>query len=80
MAGGVLAGARMPCQAMASKPGYPLSATVGTSGATGERCVLVTASARSVPAWICGSTLTGSPNTTVTCSPTRSATASAVPR
>src|SRR5262245_41139840 len=49
MAGGVFAGARMPCQATASKPGKPLSATVGTSGATAERLRLVTASARRLP-------------------------------
>ena len=48
--------------------------------ATAERCVLVTASPRKVPACRCGSTLTGSLNTMVTCPPIRSATASAVPR
>ncbi len=67
IAGGVPAGARMPCQAIASKPGYPLSAMVGRSGATGERSLLVTASAVSVPARTCASAETGSANTTCTC-------------
>ena len=50
MAGGVLAGARIPCQAMASKPGEPLSEIVGTAGATGERSLLVTPSQDSL--WV----------------------------
>jgi hypothetical protein len=41
----------MPCQVSASKPGI-VSATVGTSGNTGERFALVTASARTLPALI----------------------------
>ena len=43
-AGGVPAGARMPNQPVTSKPGMPCSATVGTSGSTLERALVVTAS------------------------------------
>ena len=49
MGAGVFAGAKMPNQTIASKPGKPCSATVGTSGRSGERFELVTASARSLP-------------------------------
>ena len=36
-AGGVPAGAAMPCHCAVSKPGTAASATVGTSGSSGER-------------------------------------------
>ncbi len=39
-----------------SKPLSPASSSVGTSGSTDERFAVVTASARSLPAWMCGST------------------------
>ena len=40
-----------------SKPGTPASAIVGRSGASFERCAVVTASARSLPAFTCGMAL-----------------------
>src|SRR4029453_15257097 len=49
------AGASTPNHDEASKPGNPASATVGTSGSAGARVLEVTASARSLPALICGS-------------------------
>ncbi len=42
-------------QALISKSFSPASIIVGTSGASGERLALVTASARSLPALTCGS-------------------------
>src|SRR3954452_4891308 len=45
----VPAGAKKANQLLMSKPGTPASAIVGISGADGERWVLVTASARSLP-------------------------------
>jgi len=53
ISGAVLAGARMPCQPTASKPGQPLSDIVGTVGTTAERSLLVTASAINVPDLTC---------------------------
>jgi hypothetical protein len=55
MAAGVPAGARTPNHDYASYPGSPASAIVGTSGSAGARARDVTASARSLPALICGS-------------------------
>jgi hypothetical protein len=46
-------GAKKPNHEPASKPGKPRSATVGTSGMERERLTLVTAMARSLPAWMC---------------------------
>ena len=51
---GVAAGARIPNHATVSYPGNPDSATVGTSGNRGERLRVVTASARSLPAFTKG--------------------------
>ncbi|MNC94296.1 hypothetical protein D3C83_111130 [compost metagenome] len=48
-AGGVPAGATSPNHPRFSKPGT-VSATAGTFGSCGERCLLVTASARILPA------------------------------
>ncbi|MNV94695.1 hypothetical protein D3C71_1895130 [compost metagenome] len=50
---GVPLGAKMPNHEPASNPGKPFSATAGTSGSERERLALVTASARSLPAWMC---------------------------
>src|ERR1700719_3992597 len=47
----VPAGAMRPSQMVASKPGTPASAMVGTSGSTFERVVAVVPSARTWPAW-----------------------------
>ncbi len=49
------AGARMPYHCVESKPGTAASAIVGNSGTIGERFAPVTASARTLPARICGS-------------------------
>src|SRR5258706_7007133 len=46
---GVPAGARMPNHELASKPGRPDSAIVGTSGSAGARLSEVTATARTLP-------------------------------
>src|SRR6202035_382918 len=51
---GVPAGAMMPSQMVASKPGTPASAMVGTSGSTLERVVAEVPSARTWPAWAFG--------------------------
>src|SRR5207249_8824468 len=48
---GVAAGATSANQVAASKPGSAASATVGISSAVAARCALVTASARSEPAF-----------------------------
>ena len=52
--GGVPAGANRANQPLASRPGKPDSSTVGTSGSSGRRLRLVTASPRSMPDWTCG--------------------------
>src|SRR4029077_5072067 len=49
ISGGVLAGTNSAYQADTSKPGIPDSAMVGSSGAVGKRCAVVTASPRSCP-------------------------------
>src|SRR5262249_44779424 len=59
---GLPAGAAIPYQPVTSKPGRPLSATVGTSGASCERLVEGTASARSLPEAARGVALTAGPN------------------
>src|SRR5262249_41127178 len=46
------AGATSACQVVASKPGKPDSAMVGTSGNTAVRLSVVIASARIVPLWM----------------------------
>ena len=51
--GGVAAGIRRPYQLPASYPAMPASIIVGTFGAIAERCLPVTASARSLPACTC---------------------------
>ena len=48
---GVLAGANMAWIAVDSYPGSPVSATVGTPGYNADGCALVTANARSLPAF-----------------------------
>src|SRR5256885_13087910 len=49
MAAGVFAGTITPCQAPASKPDMPLSASVGASGKLGRRLEELTASSLSRP-------------------------------
>lgn len=56
VSGGVPAGASTPNQVPMSKPFKPASSSVGTSGSAPERLPVVTASARSLPALMCGST------------------------
>src|SRR5438128_378921 len=62
IAAGVPAGARIPYHEPASYPGSPDSASVGTSGSNAERFFPVTASARSLPALMCGRIATMVPN------------------
>src|SRR4051812_47666482 len=47
------AGAKNAVQVRSSKPEKPCSFTLGTSGSAGERCALVTAMARTRPAFTC---------------------------
>ena len=53
---GVFDGATRPCQVVASKPLSPSSSMVASSGNTAVRLIGVTASARTWPAWMCGTT------------------------
>jgi hypothetical protein len=62
-----------------SKSGSPASIIVGTSGASGERLGLVTASARSAPDFTCGSEVVIVSNIIVTWPPRRSLSAGALP-
>src|SRR5262245_21099076 len=57
---GVLLGATRPCQPLTSKPGTK-SATVGTSGSASSRDMVVTASARNLPALTCSRETTVEP-------------------
>ncbi len=69
-----------PAQPLISKSGYPDSIMVGTSGSCGTRRALVTASARTFPARMCGSE-GGTESTMMSTSPARSAViAAAAPR
>ena len=51
---GVPVGANIATQAVASKPGTPLSASVGRSATAALRLARDTASARSLPFFTCG--------------------------
>ncbi|CFN66998.1 Uncharacterised protein [Bordetella pertussis] len=55
--GRVSLGAHTAYQAVTSKPGMPISAMLGTSGSSGMRSLVETASARSLSARICDITL-----------------------
>ena len=79
-AAGVPAGARMPSQALTSKPGRPDSAIVGNSGALGERCAVVTARPRTWPPLTIGYALGITSIIIGTCPPMTSAAAAAPPR
>src|SRR6266568_4537484 len=59
---GVPAGAKMPAQESLSNPVTPASSSVGNSGTSVERLILVTASARSEPAFTCGNPVVRSAN------------------
>ena len=72
-------GAPMPNQGLESKPGRT-SATVGISGKSAERVVVVTASGRNLPALMYSMDATTFSNITCTRPVSRSATAGAVPR
>src|SRR5262249_27235993 len=76
---GLPAGAAIPYQPVTSKPGRPLSATVGTSGASCERLVEVTASARSLPEAARGIALTAGANIMRICPLRRSVIAGTAP-
>ncbi len=71
-AGGVPAGATMPCQESAEKPGRPDSAMVGSWGRADERSGEVTARALRLPALIWGSAPGMVVNMKSTCPPSRS--------
>jgi hypothetical protein len=60
-------------------PLTPASASVGTSGNAEERLPVVTASARSLPALMCGSTGVTVSNDIVTWPPIRSVTSGPLP-
>ncbi len=76
---GVPAGANVPSQKPMSKPASPLSATVGTSGKPEKRAAVLTASARILPALICGNEVIGLLNIYEIWPPSRSAVAGACP-
>src|SRR5205085_11601888 len=76
---GVLLGTPRPVHSLASKPGTKL-ATVGMSGSASERVVVVTASARSLPALMYSIDEGIEANITCTCPPSRSVSAGAPPR
>lgn len=76
---GVPAGAARPNHDCTSKPGKPDSATVGTSGSSGERCALVMAMARNRPACTCGRAEGVLSNIDCTWPPSRSVMAGALP-
>jgi hypothetical protein len=76
---GVPAGASTACQVDTSKPGNALSASVGNSGAIADRRAVVTANARSLPAFTCVITSEMLANITCDCPPSRSVTAGGPP-
>src|SRR5882672_4138279 len=70
---GVPRGAKMPCQRLRSKSVSPAaSATVGTSGAAGERLAVDTASSFNVPALTCATAAGNPEKKKSTCPPRRS--------
>src|SRR5262245_15393234 len=77
--GGVFLGAMMPKNALASYPGTNWS-TVGMSGSASERAVVVTASARSLPARMCSTDDGRLSNIRCTCPARRSVSAGPAPR
>jgi hypothetical protein len=72
-------GPNTPNHVVESKPGT-VSATVGRSGSSGERCADVTASARSLPSFRCGIAEAMLSNRMWIWPVTMSGTTSAVPR
>src|SRR5207253_8074722 len=76
---GVPAGAKTPCQDPTSNPATPDSASVGTSGATDERLAVVTASARSLPAFASGHAVVILSKVIATRPPTTSCSAGGLP-
>ena len=76
---GVPAGAAKPVHATNSKPSRPTSLVVGTSGSDLRRTAPVTASARSRPDLMCGSSTLGFSIMKVICPPNKPATALAPP-
>ena len=62
-----------------SKPLRPASSSVGTSGSADERLAVVTASARSLPALMCGSTGVMVSNDIVIWPPSRSVVSGPLP-
>ena len=76
---GVPAGASTPNQVPMSKSFRPTSASVGTSGRADERRPVLTASARSLPALMWGSTGVMVSKDRVTCPPSRSVVSGPLP-
>src|SRR5215831_3463422 len=76
---GVCAGATSPCQVVASKFLIPSSSMVGMSGSTAVRLRLATASARTWPSLICGTTDEAVANIICTCPAITSCSAGAAP-
>ena len=76
---GVLAGATIICQEIASKPGSPASASGGTSGTAAARVSDVTPSARTLPCRMSGGEMAGSVKVRWTCPATTSVKAGMLP-
>jgi hypothetical protein len=76
---GVPAGSRMPTQPSGSKPGQPLSSSVGTWASSGARRSPVTASGFSLPAAMCWVAVLTSAQAQGTWPPSRSVSISAEP-
>ena len=77
---GVPAGAITPAQTTTSAVGQPASAMVGTSGSSGERALVVTASGRNLPDATIGAAEAVLVNIAWTWPACRSASAGAAPR
>src|SRR5690606_23292066 len=80
MAGSVAAGANRPNHDCTEKSGMQDSASVGISGAEGDRSDVVTPRARSLPACALGSTVGILSKIESTCPPSRSVMAGPLPR
>ena len=79
MSRGVAAGANMPNHIGITKLSMPASFEVGTSGSVGARCSDSTASARTLPARICGNADATATTTSSTSPPIKENTATEAP-
>lgn len=80
ISGGTPLGAMKPCHAPTSASRKPCSASVSTSGASGERLASATARLRSLPAAMCGATGPSVVHIIGMWPPTRSVIAGPLPR